>query len=160
MEAHEKQLLIALFVIAAMVLAAVLGWRWLDRPREFSSLLPFSIPEITSCSAYLDYETMESSSIQLSREQTQELLDMLSQPTYHWVGSASGISVEEVPLIRIYLYKSGSEYSELMLNGEDMLVNPLTYKGDSTLYRMEGDSLAQHESLITFLEDCLTQNET
>ena len=51
MKAQAKQLLIALFVIAPMVLAAVLRFRWLDRPREFSSLLPLSISEITSCSA-------------------------------------------------------------------------------------------------------------
>lgn len=40
MKVQAKQLLIALLVVAAMALAAVLGFRWLDRPREFSSLLP------------------------------------------------------------------------------------------------------------------------
>ena len=159
MKVHAKQFLIAFLVIAAMALAAVLGFRWLDRPREFSSLLPFSLPEVTSCYAYLDDEAMESNSTQLSQEQTQTLLGMLSQPTYHWVGSASSISVEEAPLIRIYLHTSNSDYSELMLNGEYMLVNPCTYKGDSTLYRMEEDSRAQHVALASFLEDCLTQNE-
>ena len=99
MKAQAKQLLIALLVIAAMVLAAVLRFRWLDRPREFSSLIPLSISEITSCSAYLDYETPESYSVQLSLEQAQELLDMLSQPTYHWGGFANGLADQEVPLV-------------------------------------------------------------
>lgn len=159
MKAQAKQLLIALLVIAAMALAAVLAFRWLDRPREFSSLLPLSIPEITSCSACLDYETLESYSVQLSLEQAQELLDMLSQPTYHWVGFANGLADQEFPLLRIYFQTTGSERCELMLNGENMLVNVPTDKGDCNLYRMEEDSRAHHAALTAFLEDCLTQNE-
>lgn len=54
MKAQAKQLLIALLVLAAMALAAVLGFRWLDRPREFSSLLPSPLSEVTYCSAYLE----------------------------------------------------------------------------------------------------------
>lgn len=156
MKAQAKQLLIALLVIAAIVLAAVLRFRWLDRPREFSSLLPLSIPEITSCSAYLDYETLESYSVQLSLEQAQELLDMLSQPDYRRVGPAEGLSDREFPLLRIFLHTSGSNRCELMLNGEEMLVSP--HEGCSISYRPE-DSRAHHAALTAFLEDCLTQNE-
>lgn len=159
MKAQAKQLLIALLVIAAMALAAVLGFCWLDRPREFSSLLPLSIPEITSCSAYLDYETLESYSVQLSLEQAQELLDMLSQPTYHWVGFANGLAYQEYPLLRIYFQTTGSKRCALMLNGENILVNVPTDKSDCNLYRMEEDSRAHHAALTAFLEDCLTQNE-
>ena len=159
MKAQAKQLLIALLVIAAMVLAAVLRFRWLDRPREFSSLIPLSISEITSCSAYLDYETPESYSVQLSLEQAQELLDMLSQPTYHWVGFANGLADQEVPLLRIYFQTTGSKRCALMLNGENILVNVPTDKSDCNRYRMEEDSRAHHAALTAFLEDCLTQNQ-
>lgn len=156
MKVQAKQLLIALLVVAAMALAAVLGLRWLDRPREFSSLFPLSIPEITSCSASLDYETLESYSVQLSLEQAQELLDMLSQPTYHWVGFANSLADQEFPLLRIYFQTTGSERCELMLNGEEMLVSP--HEGRSISYHPE-DSQAHHAALTAFLEDCLTQNE-
>ena len=159
MKAQAKQLLIALLVVAAMALAAVLGFRWLDRPREFSSLLPSPLSEVTYCSAYLEYGSPDSTSVTLSQEQTQQLLDMLSQPDYRRVGPAEGLSDREFPLLRIFLHTSGSNRCELMLNGENMLVNVPTDKGDCNLYRMEEDSRAHHAALTAFLEDCLTQNE-
>lgn len=159
MKVQAKQLLIALLVVAAMALAAVLGFRWLDRPREFSSLLPSPLSEVTYCSAYLEYGSPDSTSVTLSPEQTQQLLDMLSQPTYHWVGFANSLADQEYPLLRIYFQTTGSERCELMLNGENMLVNIPTDKGDCNLYRMEEDSRAHHAALTAFLEDCLTQNE-
>ena len=42
-----------------------------------------------------------------------------------------------------------------MLNGELLLVNPLTYRGDSVTYRPEGDSLAQYQALSAFLQSCM-----
>lgn len=68
---------------------------------------------------------------------------------------ASGLSTETNSLIRIYLHTSGSSHSELMLNGELLLVNPLTYRGDSVTYRPEGDSLAQYQALSAFLQSCM-----
>ncbi len=159
MKNRVKPLFLTLLVLVCLGLAAFLGFRWLDRPQEFSSLLPFSPEEVTYAEAYLDYDDLECSYIKLSEEQTQQLLDLLSQPTYHWVGLAAGISVEEAPVISLYLHTSPSEYPELILNGENMLVNPLSFGGDSSLYRMEGDSQAYHATLVAFLEDCLAQNE-
>lgn len=156
MKVQAKQLLIALLVVAAMALAAVLGFRWLDRPREFSLLLPSPLSEVTYCSAYLEYGSPDSTSVTLSQEQTQQLLDMLSQPTYHWVGFANSLADQEYPLLRIYFQTTGSERCELMLNGENMLVSP--HEGRSISYRPE-DSRAHHAALTAFLEDCLTQNE-
>lgn len=156
MKAQAKQLLIALLVIAAMALAAVLGFRWLDRPREFSSLLPSPLSEVTYCSAYLEYGSPDSTSVTLSQEQTQQLLDMLSQPDYRRVGPAEGLSDREFPLLRIFLHTSGSNRCELMLNGEEMLFSP--HEGRSISYRPE-DSRAHHAALTAFLEDCLTQNK-
>ena len=159
MKTRLKPLFLTLLVLVCLGLAAFLGVRWLDRPQEFSSLLPFSPEEVTYAEAYLDYDDLKYSYIKLSEEQTQQLLDLLSQPTYHWVGLAAGISGTEAPMISLYPHTSPSEYAELMLNGENMLVNPISFGSDCTLYRMEGDSQAYHATLVAFLEDCLEQNE-
>ena len=150
-----------LFLAVGLLLALFLGFRWLDRSREFSSLLPFSLQEVTACYAtlecfYLDDPAQEKSlHTQLTQAQTQDLLEQLSQSAYRREGSASGLSTETNSLIRIYLHTSGSSHSELMLNGELLLVNPLTYRGDSVAYRPEGDSLAQYQALSAFLQSCM-----
>ena len=150
-----------LFLAVGLLLALFLGFRWLDRSREFSSLLPFSLQEVTACYAtlecfYPDDPAQEKSlHTQLTQTQTQDLLERLSQYTYRREGSASGLSTETNSLIRIYLHTSGSSHSELMLNGELLLVNPLTYRGDSVTYRPEGDSLAQYQALSAFLQSCM-----
>ena len=150
-----------LFLAVGLLLALFLGFRWLDRSREFSSLLPFSLQEVTACYAtlecfYPDDPAQEKSlHTQLTQTQTQDLLERLSQSTYRREGSASGLSSETNSLIRIYLHTSGSSHSELMLNGELLLVNPLTYRGDSVTYRPEGDSLAQYQALSAFLQSCM-----
>ena len=150
-----------LFLAGSLLLALFLGFRWLDRSREFSYLLPFSLQEVTACYAtlecfYLDDPAQEKSlHTQLTQAQTQDLLEQLSQSAYRREGSASGLSTETNSLIRIYLHTSGSSHSELMLNGELLLVNPLTYRGDSVAYRPEGDSLAQYQALSAFLQSCM-----
>ena len=150
-----------LFLAGSLLLALFLGFRWLDRSREFSSLLPFYLQEVTACYAtlecfYLDDPAQEKSlHTQLTQAQTQDLLEQLSQSAYRREGSASGLSTETNSLIRIYLHTSGSSHSELMLNGELLLVNPLTYRGDSVAYRPEGDSLAQYQALSAFLQSCM-----
>ena len=150
-----------LFLAGSLLLALFLGFRWLDRSREFSSLLPFSLQEVTACYAtlecfYLDDPAQEKSlHTQLTQAQTQDLLEQLSQSAYRREGSASGLSTETNSLIRIYLHTSGSSHSELMLNGELLLVHPLTYRGDSVAYRPEGDSLAQYQALSAFLQSCM-----
>ena len=150
-----------LFLAVGLLLALFLGFRWLDRSREFSSLLPFSLQEVTACYAtlecfYPDDPAQEKSlHTQLTQAQTQDLLEQLSQSAYRREGSASGLSTETNSLIRIYLHTSGSSHSELMLNGELLLVNPLTYRGDSVTYRPEGDSLAQYQALSAFLQSCM-----
>ena len=87
-----------LFLAVGLLLALFLGFRWLDRSREFSSLLPFSLQEVTACYAtlecfYPDDPAQEKSlHTQLTQTQTQDLLERLSQSTYRREGSASGLS--------------------------------------------------------------------
>ena len=50
MKAVKKRLLAPLLAVS-LLLAAFLGARWLDRSREFSSLLPFSLQEVSACYA-------------------------------------------------------------------------------------------------------------
>ena len=157
MKAVKKRLLPPLLAVS-LLLAVFLGARWLDRSRAFSSLLPFSLQEVTACYATLEYfhpAQEPSPHIQLTQAQTQALLDQLSRSTYRREGRASSLSTETASLIRIYLHTDGSSHSELMLNGELLLVNPLTYRGASVAYRPEGDSLAQYQALTAFLEACV-----
>lgn len=82
-----------LFLAGSLLLALFLGFRWLDRSREFSSLLPFSLQEVTACYAtlecfYLDDPAQEKSlHTQLTQAQTKDLLEQLSQSTYRREGS-------------------------------------------------------------------------
>lgn len=73
-----------LFLAGSLLLALFLGFRWLDRSREFSSLLPFSLQEVTACYAtlecfYPDDPAQEKSlHTQLTQAQTKDLLEQLS----------------------------------------------------------------------------------
>ena len=93
MKAVKKRLLAPLLAVS-LLLAAFLGARWLDRSREFSSLLPFYLHEVSACYATLEYfhpAQEPSPHIQLTQVQTQALLDQLSRSTYRREGRASSL---------------------------------------------------------------------
>lgn len=124
-------------------------------------LLPssFSLEEITRCEIVFAHSNgTETPTSDLTPDQMDRFLGMLSAHGYcRHTFSVSSVQSGIHPSVRIFLWTSGSNHLELILAGDVLTVNPLTYGRTAVSYVSQKNGTDQQEAMVSFLAECLNR---